>query len=104
MLGDTVCACRKVWYVHELLRYEFDLEFELPVQRHRTRAQPSACQRASVASRQVTYPNVAPELALPELEGKTEKMCAAPRTAVAVDGACTCSAEAGMTRALAPDP
>ena len=41
-----------MWYVHELLKYEFDLEFELPV----------------------TYPNVAPELALPELDGKTEKM------------------------------
>merc|ERR1712087_1003154 len=42
----------KVWYVHDLLKYEFDLEFELPV----------------------TYPGVAPELALPELDGKTEKM------------------------------
>lgn len=42
----------KVWYMHELLKYEFDLEFELPV----------------------AYPNVAPELALPELDGKTEKM------------------------------
>ena len=42
----------KVWYVHNLLRYEFDLEFELPA----------------------TYPNVSPELALPELDGKTEKM------------------------------
>lgn len=42
----------KVWYIHNLLKYEFDLEFELPV----------------------TYPNVPPELALPELDGKTEKM------------------------------
>lgn len=42
----------KVWYVHDLLKYEFDLEFELPV----------------------AYPGVAPELALPELDGKTEKM------------------------------
>ena len=42
----------KVWYVHDLLRYEFDLEFELPV----------------------SYPDVAPELALPELDGKTVKM------------------------------
>lgn len=41
-----------MWYVHDLLRYEFDLEFELPV----------------------SYPDVAPELALPELDGKTEKM------------------------------
>tara|TARA_B110001452_G_scaffold255262_1_gene247527 strand:- start:688 stop:1131 length:444 start_codon:yes stop_codon:yes gene_type:complete len=42
----------KVWCIHNLLKYEFDLEFELPV----------------------TYPNVPPELALPELDGKTEKM------------------------------
>ena len=42
----------KVWYMHEMLKYEFDLEFEIPV----------------------AYPNVAPELALPELDGKTEKM------------------------------
>ena len=42
----------KVWYVHELLKYEFDLEFDLPV----------------------NYPDVAPELALPELDGKTVKM------------------------------
>lgn len=42
----------KVWFVHNLLKYEFDLEFELPV----------------------TYPNVPPELALPEIDGKTEKM------------------------------
>jgi ufm1-conjugating enzyme 1 len=42
----------KVWFVHNLLRYEFDLEFELPV----------------------TYPSVPPELALPEIDGKTEKM------------------------------
>ena len=42
----------KVWYVHEMVKYEFDLEFELPV----------------------AYPNVSPELALPELDGKTEKM------------------------------
>ena len=43
----------KVWYFHDRLKYEYDLEFDLPV----------------------TYPNVAPELALPELDGKTEKMC-----------------------------
>merc|ERR1712146_592144 len=42
----------KVWYVHELLKYEFDLEFEIPV----------------------GYPATAPELALPEIDGKTEKM------------------------------
>ena len=41
-----------MWYFHDRLKYEFDLEFELPV----------------------TYPNVSPELALPELDGKTDKM------------------------------
>lgn len=38
--------------MHNLLKYEFDLEFDLPV----------------------SYPDVAPELALPEIDGKTEKM------------------------------
>ena len=38
--------------VHELLKYEFDLEFDIPV----------------------TYPQTAPELQLPELDGKTAKM------------------------------
>ena len=42
----------KVWYVHEMVKYEFDLEFDLPV----------------------AYPQTSPELALPELDGKTEKM------------------------------
>lgn len=40
------------WFVHELLRYEFRLEFDIPV----------------------TYPDTAPEVALPELDGKTAKM------------------------------
>ncbi|XP_014371692.2 ubiquitin-fold modifier-conjugating enzyme 1 [Papilio machaon] len=42
----------KCWYVHNLLKYEFDLEFDIPV----------------------TYPTTAPELALPGLDGKTAKM------------------------------
>ncbi|XP_075909907.1 ubiquitin-fold modifier-conjugating enzyme 1 [Petromyzon marinus] len=42
----------KCWYVHELLRYEFDVEFDIPV----------------------TYPATAPEIAVPELDGKTAKM------------------------------
>lgn len=42
----------KCWYVHELLRYEFDVEFDVPA----------------------TYPATAPEVAIPELEGKTAKM------------------------------
>eukprot|EP00232_Nephroselmis_pyriformis_P001430 CAMPEP_0182912896 /NCGR_PEP_ID=MMETSP0034_2-20130328/37755_1 /TAXON_ID=156128 /ORGANISM="Nephroselmis pyriformis, Strain CCMP717" /LENGTH=166 /DNA_ID=CAMNT_0025049589 /DNA_START=70 /DNA_END=570 /DNA_ORIENTATION=- len=42
----------KCWYVHNLLKYEFDLQFEIPA----------------------TYPATAPELELPELDGKTAKM------------------------------
>ncbi|CAG2199335.1 UFC1 [Mytilus edulis] len=42
----------KCWYIHELLKYEFDLEFDVPVM----------------------YPTTAPELAIPELDGKTAKM------------------------------
>mmetsp|Transcript_47610 Transcript_47610/g.149616 ORF Transcript_47610/g.149616 Transcript_47610/m.149616 type:complete len:132 (+) Transcript_47610:195-590(+) len=42
----------KVWTFHEHKKYEFDLEFDLPV----------------------AYPSTPPELALPELDGKTEKM------------------------------
>jgi ufm1-conjugating enzyme 1 len=68
----------KVWYVHELLRYEFDLEFELPVRSGRHSRTPRRHMDPGSPVRQVTYPNVAPELALPELEGKTEKMCAEP--------------------------
>ena len=37
------------WYVHELVRYEFDLTFDIPV----------------------TYPTTNPDLVLEELEGKT---------------------------------
>ena len=42
----------KCWHYHEQRKYEFDLEFDLPV----------------------TYPQSAPELALPQLDGKTDKM------------------------------
>jgi ufm1-conjugating enzyme 1 len=37
----------KCWYVHELIRYEFDFQFDIPA----------------------TYPDVAPEIELPELDG-----------------------------------
>ena len=42
----------KCWYVHELIRYEFDLQFEIPI----------------------TYPATPFEIELPELDGKTAKM------------------------------
>ena len=40
------------WYYYESVKYEFKLQFEMPV----------------------TYPATAPEIAIPELEGKTSKM------------------------------
>lgn len=42
----------RCWYVHELVKYEFDVEFEIPV----------------------SYPATPFEIVLPELDGKTPKM------------------------------
>ncbi|KAF3823055.1 hypothetical protein GH733_010491 [Mirounga leonina] len=42
----------KCWYIHDLLKYEFDIEFDIPI----------------------TYPTTAPEIAIPGLDGKTAKM------------------------------
>ncbi|GIY73881.1 ubiquitin-fold modifier-conjugating enzyme 1 [Caerostris extrusa] len=42
----------KCWHIHELMKYEFAIEFDIPV----------------------TYPTTAPEIAIPELDGKTAKM------------------------------
>ena len=42
----------KCWHIHNLLKYEFDIEFDIPV----------------------TYPSTSPEIAIPELDGKTAKM------------------------------
>ena len=42
----------KCWHYHNQLKYEFDVEFDVPV----------------------TYPMTAPEIALPELDGKTAKV------------------------------
>lgn len=41
----------RCWYVHNLRRYEFDVQFDIPV----------------------TYPATAPEIELPQLDGKTHK-------------------------------
>lgn len=42
----------KCWYIHNLIKYEFDFQFDIPA----------------------TYPATAPEIEIPELEGKTAKM------------------------------
>ena len=42
----------KCWHYHNQLKYEFDVEFDVPV----------------------TYPMTSPEIALPELDGKTAKV------------------------------
>jgi ufm1-conjugating enzyme 1 len=42
----------RCWYFYDQIRYEFDLEFDIPV----------------------TYPAAAPELKLPQLDGLTSKM------------------------------
>ncbi|KAK7105376.1 hypothetical protein V1264_016766 [Littorina saxatilis] len=42
----------KCWYIYELIKYEFEVDFDMPI----------------------TYPTTAPEIALPELDGKTAKM------------------------------
>lgn len=49
---DGIHWSGKCWYVHELLKYEFDFEFDIPA----------------------TYPSTAPEIQIPELDGKTAKM------------------------------
>ncbi|OAF71399.1 Ubiquitin-fold modifier-conjugating enzyme 1 [Intoshia linei] len=42
----------KCWYIHNMQRYEFKMTFDLPA----------------------FYPSIAPEICLPELDGKTAKM------------------------------
>uniref|UniRef100_A0AC34GUZ5 Ubiquitin-fold modifier-conjugating enzyme 1 n=1 Tax=Panagrolaimus sp. ES5 TaxID=591445 RepID=A0AC34GUZ5_9BILA len=42
----------KCWHFHNMIKYEFDVEFDIPI----------------------TYPKTAPEITLPELDGKTSKM------------------------------
>ncbi|MFH4978559.1 hypothetical protein AB6A40_005268 [Gnathostoma spinigerum] len=50
--GDGTKWFGKCWHYHNMLKYEFDVEFDIPI----------------------TYPTTAPEIALPELDGKTAKM------------------------------
>ncbi|KAI6188101.1 Ubiquitin-fold modifier-conjugating enzyme 1 [Aphelenchoides besseyi] len=42
----------KCWYYHNMVKYEFEIEFDIPI----------------------TYPKTAPEIAIPSLDGKTAKM------------------------------
>ena len=49
---DGVRWWGKCWHVQDLIKYEFNVEFEIPV----------------------AYPQTAPEIAIPELDGKTAKM------------------------------
>ena len=67
----------KVWTFHDSIKYEFDLEFDIPV----------------------SYPSVAPELALPELDGKTEKMYRGGKARAAATAA---AAAAAAARAACP--
>ncbi|XP_054927465.1 ubiquitin-fold modifier-conjugating enzyme 1 isoform X1 [Dermacentor andersoni] len=78
----------KCWYIHELLKYEFDVEFDVCTQaipemsvergskytdtlfpRSYREVNNTSCQKIPV-----TYPTTAPEIALPSLDGKTAKM------------------------------
>ena len=49
---DGVVWTGRCWYMHELLKYEFEFEFDLPA----------------------AYPATAPEIKIPSLQGKTAKM------------------------------
>lgn len=49
---DGIHWTGKCWYVHNLLKYEFDFQFDIPA----------------------TYPTTAPDIEIPELDGKTAKM------------------------------
>uniref|UniRef100_A0A663ELZ1 Ubiquitin-fold modifier-conjugating enzyme 1 n=1 Tax=Aquila chrysaetos chrysaetos TaxID=223781 RepID=A0A663ELZ1_AQUCH len=84
--APPVC-CRwfgKCWYVHELLKYEFAIEFDVSGEGvggggrgaggARGAADPRPCHVPSPPQIPVTYPSTAPEIAIPELDGKTAKM------------------------------
>lgn len=60
----------KCWYVHNLLKYEFDVEFDVSMN-HLLISKDLYSTHSQIP---VTYPTTAPEIALPELDGKTAKM------------------------------
>ena len=49
---DLMRSLGTCWFVHEHVKYEFNLQFEVPV----------------------TYPETAPEIEIPSLDGKTAKI------------------------------
>lgn len=67
----------KCWYIHDLLKYEFEVEFDVS-----KIVFPNIhyCHGWDLFSAftftqiPVTYPVTAPEVAIPELDGKTAKM------------------------------
>lgn len=78
--ASPVC-CRwfgKCWYIHELLKYEFGIEFD--VSGEETGGAGGTAGLGGGADPRVplqipvTYPATAPEIAIPELDGKTAKM------------------------------
>lgn len=73
-------CCRwfgKCWYIHELLKYEFGIEFDVSGEDTGglggARGWGAADPRVPLQI-PVTYPATAPEIAIPELDGKTAKM------------------------------
>jgi ferredoxin-like protein FixX len=62
----------KCWYIYNMHKYEFRLEFDV------RGCMESAAETCAVLTDAVqipiTYPATAPELTLPELDGKTAKM------------------------------
>ena len=66
---------RAARYIHELLKYEFDLQFEVPV----------------------TYPATAPEIELPQLDGAQASACCPPRVPPAEHARPRRTAAAGKT-------
>ena len=69
-----------MWTFHDSIKYEFDLEFDIPV----------------------SYPSVAPELALPELDGKTEKMYRGGKARAAATAAAAAAAAAARAACTHP--
>jgi ufm1-conjugating enzyme 1 len=70
----------KCWIVVDMLKYEFDVEFDVrsaepdPFRPPFSLCFPSRPPISSLTQIPVTYPTTAPEIAIPELDGKTAKM------------------------------